>query len=98
MRKLLLAGVVACFAMPGLAEDLPTLWAKQLIIEGYEDIEIRRTILGRIRIIATKDDAEREIILNPRTGEVLRDYFWRDDDIFRLPFGFEIQLGARDDS
>lgn len=32
-----------------------------------------RTLLGRTRFVATSDQYRREIILNPRTGEILRD-------------------------
>ena len=47
----------------------------QLQIMGYERFTIGRTLLGRIRIFAElPDDDSREIIVNPRTGEILRDY------------------------
>jgi hypothetical protein len=44
--------------------------------------------LGRIRVIAYRDDLRRELVFNPQTGEILRDY-WRtiedgDDDGPRL--------------
>lgn len=45
----------------------------QLREQGYSDIVVERTLLGRIRIVAVLGDTRREIILNPRTGEVLRD-------------------------
>ena len=53
----------------------------QLEAQGYARIETRRTLLGRVRILAVSDTLEREIILSPRSGVVLRD-FWRviDDD------------------
>jgi hypothetical protein len=40
---------------------------------GFDDISIERTMLGRTRILAQGRDGTREIILNPRTGEILRD-------------------------
>ncbi len=43
--------------------------------EGYSGIEVTRTLLGRIRIVATKDNRTRELVCNPRTGEILRDVF-----------------------
>ncbi len=47
----------------------------QLRVMGYERFTVRRTLLGRIRIVAELPDADtREIIVNPRTGEILRDY------------------------
>lgn len=50
------------------------LWVQQLLWDGYEEIEVTQTLLGRIRIKAEKGDIEREIIFNPQTGEILRDY------------------------
>jgi uncharacterized membrane protein YgcG len=48
----------------------------QLRDQGFEEIRQERTLLGRIRIVATRSDGEREIIINPNTGEILRD-LWR---------------------
>ena len=45
----------------------------QLRSQGYKAIVTERTLLGRIKISATRNGGRREIILNPRTGEVLRD-------------------------
>jgi hypothetical protein len=41
--------------------------------EGYRNIEASRTLLGRVRITAERAGFTREIILNPRSGEILRD-------------------------
>ncbi|MBP0481367.1 hypothetical protein [Sagittula salina] len=46
----------------------------QLETQRYEEIEIRRTFLGRIRINATGQGRAREIVINPSTGAILRDY------------------------
>jgi hypothetical protein len=46
---------------------------KWLDRQGYTDIEVARTLLGRARIRAEKDGGQRELICNPRTGEILRD-------------------------
>ena len=43
---------------------------------GYDDIKIRRTLLGRLRITAQNGEFYREIVVNPVTGVILRDY-WR---------------------
>lgn len=45
----------------------------QLRDQGFSGIEVERTWLGRTRILAKRGDATREIILNPATGEILRD-------------------------
>lgn len=41
--------------------------------EGYTRIEISRTWLGRTRILASGGSGQREIVVQPATGEVLRD-------------------------
>lgn len=54
------------------AEDL----IAQLTKMGFLEFEVETTWLGRVVIIATRGDGVREIVLNPRTGEILRDV-WR---------------------
>ena len=51
----------------------------QLRAQGFEDLTITRTWLGRIRILALSADLRREIVFNPTTGEILRDY-WQELD------------------
>ena len=53
---------------------------RQLEALGDDDIRICRTFLGRIRITAKSPLGEREIILNPSNGTILRDYIDREDD------------------
>lgn len=45
----------------------------QLMAQGYRNISQSRTWLGRVRILAYRDGGVREIVMNPRTGEILRD-------------------------
>lgn len=40
---------------------------------GYDNISVTRTLLGRTRITGQRGQLTREIVLNARTGEVLRD-------------------------
>ena len=42
--------------------------------DGYREVRISRTFLGRMRFVATKSDARREIVVNPVNGVILRDY------------------------
>ena len=79
------------------AKDIAAAWVEQLVLDGYDDIEVSRTWLGRTRIFAEKGEIEREIILNPSTGEVLRDYSRHEDGTLRLPLGFEVSLDDDDD-
>jgi len=50
---------------------------------GFTYIEIRRTFLGRARIIAYSATEMREVVLNPTTGEVLRDLVQESPDDVR---------------
>lgn len=42
--------------------------------DGYTEVRISRTLLGRLRFVARRRDAVREIVVNPNTGVILRDY------------------------
>lgn len=70
-----LAGTTALAALAGPA--LAVSYADQVISQltklGFSGISVETTWLGRIRIVGTRGDGMREIILNPRTGEILRD-------------------------
>ena len=59
-------------AQAGAVEDQ---LVQQLTNEGYAKVKVSRTLLGRRRIVAFSNTRRREIILNPRTGEILRDYW-----------------------
>lgn len=76
-RRAFLIGLVAGAVMagPALAQGVVDDVVAQLRRQGFRSIVTERTLLGRIRIIATRSDGSREIIINPRTGEILRD-FW----------------------
>ena len=50
----------------------------QLKSQGYLSIVAEHTLLGRVRIMGQLASERREIILNPRTGEILRDQRFRD--------------------
>jgi uncharacterized membrane protein YgcG len=50
---------------------------------GFTYIEVRRTLLGRARFIAYSGSGQREVVINPTTGEVLRDLV--DTNIRTLP-------------
>lgn len=96
MRALMLSLFLAISAVPAFA-DVTSAWVKQLMLDGYDDIEVSRTWLGRIRIVAEKGEIEREIILHRHSGEVLRDYSRHEDGSFHLPLGFEVELDDDDD-
>lgn len=62
--------------LPGTAaaDRLTESITDQLRRQGYGEIVVSRTFLGRYRIVASTSKVEREIIVNPGSGEILRDY------------------------
>lgn len=72
MLALCLSFATAGFATPG--QDIVTA---SLQAQGFEVTLVHWTLLGRIRIIAVSADIRREIVINPNTGEILRDYSQR---------------------
>ena len=80
-RRHLLTGLFAAVALPSAAsaQTAEEQVIRQLKRQGYTHITLRRTLLGRTRIIATGPQGRREIVLNPSTGAILRDYIDRSD-------------------
>lgn len=75
MRRIALAvAVLAGLAAPGLARTVEERLIAGLHDQGYVILEEGYTFLGRLRIVAENDRYHREIVVNPGTGEVLRDY------------------------
>ena len=70
------AALGIALAGPVQAQDFVGGITGQLRDLGFEQIEVRQTLLGRARIIARSAEGQREIILNPNNGEILRD-FWQ---------------------
>lgn len=76
---LLALGLAA--ALPAAAQTIEEQVVRQLRAQGFTEISIERTLLGRIRIEAESVTHEREIVINPSTGAILRDYWEaRDND------------------
>jgi|LauGreDrversion4_2_1035121.scaffolds.fasta_scaffold981847_2 hypothetical protein len=63
---------VALASAPARADYVESVSA-QLQRQGYVQISVSSTLLGRARIVAESKAGYREIIMNPRTGEILRD-------------------------
>ncbi|MDX1782251.1 MAG: hypothetical protein R3256_13175, partial [Thalassovita sp.] len=61
------------FGTAALAQDFKAIVVEQLKSAGFTEIRVSRTWLGRVRVIAQNDKFRRELILNPRTNEILRD-------------------------
>lgn len=78
-RRAFLIALAAGLAPSVLRANVEDALLARLRAEGYGRITVSRTLLGRLRIVAVRPGGRREIILNPRTGEVLRDVFIADD-------------------
>lgn len=64
-------------ALPAGAGTLEQELTQQLQSQGYGQVQASRTWLGRLRLQARSGDLMREIVVNPNTGEILRDYAYR---------------------
>lgn len=75
------AAAMTTVLIPGLAlADSPVdKVIRQLRKQGFNGIESTRTLLGRARVVAERGEYRREIVLNPGSGEILRD-IWLDAD------------------
>lgn len=76
VTRLALFVCIVAFALQAAAVQAQSLQAsveQQLTAQGYRDIDMSRTLLGRARFEARKGDMTRVIVVNPNTGEVLRD-------------------------
>lgn len=60
-------------AAPAMADVFSDSIVQQLERQGFRSISTERTWLGRTRITAEGRSGQREIIVNPNTGEILRD-------------------------
>ena len=65
---------------PALAEGFADSIVRQLEAQGFSRIETEQTWLGRTRIVAEGAQGQREIIVNPNTGEILRDLWLAQND------------------
>lgn len=61
-------------AAPVLAETVVERIERELVQQGFTTIKSHRTWLGRVLIDATNATEKREIVVNPTSGEILRDF------------------------
>lgn len=67
-------------SLPAAAQSIQDRVVQQLSDQGFEIVQMKRTLLGRVRIEAQGDGLERELVFNPNTGEILRDYWVASED------------------
>ena len=77
-RALLAAALVVLSTTLARADEVAGIvrWLRGL---GFEDVTTSRSLLGRVQIRASGAIGTRELVINPRTGEILRDV-WVDAD------------------
>ncbi len=77
LKSLLLVLFLAAF-LPGevVAQTMTVreFYVRELREDGYENIRISRTFLGRLRFTGSQPGRRREIVVNPSNGAILRDY------------------------
>ena len=71
--------LMICIGLMGLpqlaaAQSVEDQVFAQLQEQGFTVIEVRRTFLGRLWFTAESAYFYRELVINPQTGEILRDY------------------------
>ena len=77
LLALVLGGLMA--ASPVFAGGLADKIAQKMTQLGFSGVRVEETFLGRARITGTRAGVSREIIVNPNTGEILRD-LWLNSD------------------
>ncbi|MBK5934994.1 hypothetical protein C8N32_10624 [Rhodovulum imhoffii] len=80
-RRIILASLTV-FLLSGwaLAAGMQDRIVAQLRQQGFTEILVTSTLLGRTRVVARGPGERREIIFNERTGEILRDLWQFSDD------------------
>ncbi|MCY4336790.1 MAG: hypothetical protein OXC60_19215 [Litoreibacter sp.] len=81
-RRSFFAGLLALAASPAAAQpvDIEASVRRQLRAQGFTDIRVNRTFLGRLRFVASNGRHVRELVINPTTGVILRDFTQRIED------------------
>ena len=64
----------ALWAAPVARAETPEEIVAQMQAEGFRSIEVSTTWLRRIRIVGEGQSGAREVVIDPRNGEVLRDF------------------------
>lgn len=96
-KALAVATMIGVGAVTAHAQTPQDRIVELLLDQGFQEIRVTRTLLGRTRIVAENDRLRREIVLNPSTGVILRDFLRvirkrgddDDDDAWGILGGYE---------
>ncbi len=79
LRKSFFGFLVVCAlaigTVPAFANQAQDQIIRQLRQQGFEIQAVNTTLLRRVRIVAVSPTYTREVVFNPRTGEILRDHW-----------------------
>lgn len=75
MRAIAFCGLLALTPFAASAQSVQEQILTQLSEQGFHDFEVSKTLLGRIRVTSKSNTLRRELVFNPVTGEILRDYW-----------------------
>lgn len=75
MKVLTFVCMLAVTPVLAAAQSVQDQVLTQLAEQGFHDFEVSTTLLGRIRVTSKSDTLKRELVFNPATGEILRDYW-----------------------
>lgn len=75
MRAIAFCSLLALMPFAASAQSVQEQILTQLADQGFHDFEISKTLLGRIRVTSQSNTLSRELVFNPVTGEILRDYW-----------------------
>lgn len=74
MKRVLVVMALLVLGAKAGADTISDQVVRNLRAQGFEVVQMDRTWLGRMWILARNDTLQREVVFNPATGEVLRDY------------------------
>lgn len=100
--KYVLIITFAIFSTFASAQEFEDVLVSKMQSDGYRLVERKQSLLGRVILEFRSDKHERQIIIKPNTGEIIRDYAEDLDDEDDEPEGWLGRLlnpfyGERDD-
>ena len=75
MKVLTFLGIMALAPMAASAQSFQDNILTQLTEQGFNNFTVSKTLLGRVRVTSQSATLKRELVFNPVTGEILRDYW-----------------------
>lgn len=77
MKRLIIGLLFAFLPVSVSAQSVQDQIIAHLVAQGYSDFEVSYTLLRRLRIVARSPSGDRELVIDPATGVILRDTLLR---------------------